>query len=278
MKFLKSTIILILIFGGAIFPSMAESRYLKLIDDADKAVAKNDYDRAITLLVEALSLEPDNSGNVMLLSNVGMLSFYTGRDSVAIHYLSMAHDIAPESQTILSNRAKVLTHMNRIPEALADYKAVAELDSTIYLPYLNMGVIYLVQGDTLQAGKMLERVAVLTDPATSVECTAAMAWLASLRGDNREALRHYSNLINAGEKSAEIYAARAQCNAALGNYSDASEDLASAMEIDSECADIYVSRAYLNKLTYLNDDALKDAQRAIDLGADPARVRKLLNL
>lgn len=278
MKFLKILITAVVLLLLASPCAWSGNRYLKLIDDADKAVAKNDYDRAISLLVEALRLEPDNSGNVMLLSNVGMLSFYTGRDSAAVHYLSLAHSMAPESITILSNRAKVLTHMNRLSEAIADYKAAARLDSTQYLPYLNMGVIYLATGDTLQAGMMLDKMAALTDPASSVECTAAMAWLSSVRGDNKAALHHYTNLINAGEESAQIFAARAQCNAALSNFTDASEDLASAIAIDPDCADIYVSRAYLNKLTYRNDDALKDAQRAIDLGADPGRVRALLNL
>ncbi|MDE6801630.1 MAG: hypothetical protein K2J06_02585, partial [Muribaculaceae bacterium] len=76
--------------------SSAESKYIRLVDSADKAIAAGNYKEAITLLGEALRAEPDNSGNVMLLSNIGMLHYYTGSDSLAIHTLSLAHDIAPQ--------------------------------------------------------------------------------------------------------------------------------------------------------------------------------------
>jgi len=273
-KFVVSYCVVLLLF---FIPAYADSTYLQLVSDADKAIDDGDYPKAIRLFDKALHEEPDNPGNVMLLSNIGMLSYYTGNDSLALSYLTMAHEMAPESVTILSNRAKVYTETNRLVDALFDYRAITRLDSTLYRPYLNIGVIYLTDGDTLHARQALDRMSQLTDTSKSRECTAALAWLAALCGDNAKALKHYSELI-AIEPTADLYAARAQCYVMLEYYSEASEDIAEGMKLDPDCAELYVARACLNKHTYRNDDALGDAQHAIDLGADRRRVKALLNL
>ncbi len=255
--------------------ALADSRYLKLIDEADKAIGKGEYSRAIGLLDEALCLEPDNSGNVMLLSNIGMLSYYVGRDTMAINYLTMAHQMAPESVTILSNRAKVFSETGQFASAIRDFKAITQLDSTLYRPYLGMGVIYLTAGDTIQARQALDRMKTLTDTSGSKECTAALAWFDTLVGNSADAVTQYSILIDMGP-DAGLYAARAQSYVALEYYTEASEDIAEGLKLDPECAELYVARAFLNKRTYRNDDALADAQRAVDLGADRARVRAII--
>ena len=274
---LKYVIFSFLSFFAFMLPAWADTPYLKLVDDADKAVAKGDYQLAINLLNEALKIEPDNSGNVMVLSNLGMLNYYMGSDSLAIGYLTMAHQMAPESVTILSNRAKVYTETNRLGAALRDLEKITRLDSTLYRPYLNMGVIYLTAGDSARAHVALDKMSKLTDTSKSRECTAALAWLATVRGDNVDGLKQYSILI-AQEPTADLYAARALCHVALDHFSEASEDIAAGIELDAECAELYVARACLNKRTYRNDDALNDAQKAINLGASRDRVKSLLNL
>ncbi|MDE5607593.1 MAG: tetratricopeptide repeat protein [Muribaculaceae bacterium] len=255
----------------------AESQYIRLVDRADKAIADGDYKQAIALLGEALRTEPDNSGNVMLLSNIGMLHYYTGNDSLAIHTLSLAHDIAPQSVTILSNRAKVLKETGHYAAAIRDYDTIIAIDSTLYAPHLHKGVIYLSAGDTEAASTELRRVETMTDATKSLECSAALAWLASMTDNRDDALKYYSALINL-EPSAEFYAARAMCYVNQENYPDASTDIAEAIRLDPDCAEIYVARACLNKKMYRNDDSLSDAQKAIELGADSRRVRSLLNL
>lgn len=277
MNIIKNVIIFILSFALFSFDAKADSKYMQLIGDADKAIEKGDYQQAINLLGEALRAEPDNSGNVMLLSNIGMLNYYIGADSLAIQYLTMAHDMAPESVTILSNRAKVLSETRRLGAALRDLKEITRLDSTLYRPYLNIGVIYLTVGDTASARIALDKMARLTDTSKSRECTAALAWYASIKGDNVNAVKQYSTLI-AQESTADLYAARALCHVALEHYTEASEDIAEGMSLNPDCPELYVARACLNKRTYRNDDALNDAQRAIDLGADKRRVKSLLNL
>ncbi len=266
-----------ILFLSIISSASAESQYIKLVDRADKAIADGDYKRAISLLGEALRAEPDNSGNVMLLSNIGMLHYYTGNDSLAIHTLSLAHDIAPQSVTILSNRAKVLKETGRYAAAIRDYDSIIEIDSMLFSPHLNKGVIYLTAGELDNAAIELRKAEALTDATKSLECSAALAWLATATDNQADALKYYTALI-ALEPSAEFYAARAMCYISQENYPDASTDISDALRLDPECAEIYVARACLNKKMFRNDDSLSDAQKAIELGVNPNRIRALLNL
>lgn len=261
----------------ALLPLAAEKTYIKSVEKAEKAIADGDYLAAIAHLSDALRAEPDNSGNVMLISNLGMLQYYTGQDSLAIISLSIAHDMAPQSVTILTNRAKVLTENGLFKAALADYDSIIALDSTLYNPHLQKGAIYLATNDIPAAETELDLVRTMTDPDKSLEVSAALAWLASLKNDNDEALLRYSALIKMSP-SPDFYAARAQCYIAKEDYPEASEDIAEGMKLDDKCPDLYIARAALNKRMYRLDDALADAQRAIELGADPARLRTLLNL
>ncbi len=272
---LKSLIVIILSISN--FVVNAKDNYIKLVDKADKAIKEDKYDEAIQLLTEALHAEPDNSGNVMLISNLGMLYYYTGQDSLAIDCLSLAHEMAPESITILGNRAKVLMETGQYDRVMPDLLQLSEMDSTLVQPVLNIAIIQLSRGDIENAEITLERVKKMTDTSKSQECSAALAWLASIQGDDRQALEHYTALINI-EPSPSLYASRAMSHIELEHYIEASEDIAAGIEMDPECAELYVARAFLNRRTYRNDDAMKDAQKAIDMGANRDRIRQLLNL
>ncbi|MDE6802309.1 MAG: tetratricopeptide repeat protein, partial [Muribaculaceae bacterium] len=178
---------------------------------------------------------------------------------------------------ILSNRAKVLKETGRYTAAIRDYDAILAIDSTLYAPHLYKGVIFLSAGDYDSATSELRKVESLTDATKSLECSAALAWLAAATDDQANALKYYSALISL-EPSAEFYAARAICYVNMENYPDASTDIAEAIRLDPDCAEIYVARAFLNKKMFRNDDSLSDAQKAIDLGADSGRLRTLLSL
>ena len=105
-----------------------ESLYFKKIDEADKACAEGLWHEAENALVEALRAEPANPSNVLLISNLGIIRFNMGQDSLAIATLNDAHSMAPASVTILSNRAKVLAANGYDEEAYLDYSRIIELD------------------------------------------------------------------------------------------------------------------------------------------------------
>ena len=65
-----------------------EDPYYLLTEQADKAIAAQDYESAAARLIEAMSIRPDAPENVMLLSNLGMVYSYMDRDSLALETLN----------------------------------------------------------------------------------------------------------------------------------------------------------------------------------------------
>lgn len=275
MNILKKTILFGVLTAMLPIASIAESAYMRLIGDADKAIARQDWTSAEQSILEALRTDPSNPGNVMLLSNLGMIQFYTGRDSLALASLTDAHRIAPASVTVLANRARVFTAIGLTDRAVEDYDLIERLDSTAWQPYLYRGLISLAIGDTENAGKDLHKLESLRPD--DIDTHIALAALASALEKPDDALPHFQALIRR-DPQAEYYAGRAFCLLQKGQLQDAADDIASGLELDDCCAELYVCRALLNKKRYRNDDALADAQRAIDLGANRARIKMLLGL
>ena len=115
-----------------------ESLYMRKGGEADKACAEGKWDEAEKALMEAMNPKPANPTNIHLLSNLGIILYNMGQDSMAITTLNEAHRIAPASVTILSNRAKVLAANGREEDAYNYYDCILALDSmeiTARLPH-----------------------------------------------------------------------------------------------------------------------------------------------
>jgi len=242
-------------------------------DEIDRAVSAEQWDKADSLIVATLDSHPDNATNVLLLSNLGMIRHYAGKDSLALATLNHAHQAAPSSVTILANRAKVLTSMGRIAEAVDDYDNIERMDSTYSDTYLFRGLIRLYCGQFEDALPDLQRREQLSphDEDTLI----AMASFYTITENFENATSYYSRLI-AANPQAEYYAGRAMCALQLERLIDASEDIADGIDLDPGCAELYLCRAILNKKRYCYDDAQTDAATAIRLGINPARVKALL--
>ena len=107
MNRLYSIILCIAVIITATISAKADTPYLNLVDEADKACSEERWTDAENLIREAISTEPENPGNILLLSNLGMAQYSLGKDSAAIESFSRALDIAPSGVTIIANRAKV---------------------------------------------------------------------------------------------------------------------------------------------------------------------------
>ena len=121
----------------------ADTPYLDLVEKADKACADGKWIEAASLLQNAIDSEPANPGNVLLLSNLGMVRYNLGFDSLAIESFNRALSIAPSSVTILANRAKVYTAMGHEQEAFDDYGRIMQLDSTYITARYHHGLLAL---------------------------------------------------------------------------------------------------------------------------------------
>ena len=76
-------------------PDIDANPYFILTAEADSAIAKGDYDRAAARLIDAMAVEPDNPGNLLLKTNLGIVYSALDRDSLATATLSDVISRAP---------------------------------------------------------------------------------------------------------------------------------------------------------------------------------------
>lgn len=256
-----------------VFAQADESDYVRLMGEADEAIADSDWRRADSLLVTALRLEPGNPMTVMLMSNLGMIRFYAGNDSLAMATLNAAHDMAPKAVVVLANRAVVRAQTGDADGAFDDWNTILQLDSA------HVGARYLRSMEALRRNdvalaeadvKKLRAIAP-DDPRSDL----AEATLFSSTARYTEAIGPLTRSIEA-QPGAELYAARALCYLMTGSLNEASSDIADGLRLDPADAELYLYRAILNKMRYRNDDALDDARRAVKLGIPSERVEAMM--
>lgn len=248
------------------------ARYYELVEQADKAVADMKWNEAAEALQQAMRLEPTNPSNVMLMSNLGMMQYYAGNDSLAVETLSMAHRIAPASVTVLQNKARVLASAGRTDEALADYAEVIRLDSTLVEPRFYHAMLSIRAGDTAAAHADIDAMKRLHPDHEST----ALAESAALVYESRyaEAIPLLDKLLE-NHPTADDYSTRAMCHLMLGHLPEASEDIARGIELDPTNGELYFYRAMLNKMRFRPDDARADAEQARRYGVDSRRIKAL---
>lgn len=249
-----------------------ESEYLRLVEQADSAIAASEYVEALDLLRDAMRLEPSNPSNILLLANSGMLQFYIGQDSLALSTLSMAHEVAPNSVTVLMNRARVNSALGNYSTAFTDYDRALQIDSTLIDAQVQKAVIQLRGGDVRGAEASLDAAEKLDEK--NPDLWVARALLFSKTNRPAEAIPYLNRLLKK-EPLSEYYAERAMCRLRTDDYIGASEDIGDGLAIDPDNPDLYIARALLNKLRYREKDSQADAQRALDRGASPAYLKAL---
>ncbi len=236
--------------------------YITCVEEAERAIAQGNYELAGEWLKEAMTTEPSNANNILLLSNLGMVQFYAGNDSLALGTLSQARAMAPGSVTILSNRARVLDHMGRRDDAIADLTLAIATDSLYAPAYYERGALRLDAGDLPAAeADMLAHRALRPKARQSL---LALALIYSATGRHREALNAYNELLE-GHPDPDLLAARANCRMDLGDLPEAAEDIQEGLALAPDDPGLYLSRARLNRLRYRPADADADERRAASL-------------
>lgn len=268
---------LLLFFFSALVVFVAEaqtqSEYIDLVDKADKAINEQRWSDAGLFISDALNREPDNPSNPLLMSNLGIVHFNLGQDSLALDILNKAHEVAPSMVVILENRAKVFRALGRDKDAYNDYGRIIALDSTLLEPRFLHCMIALKYLDFNVAQSDIETMELLAPD--SEEIAIARASMFQTLGQIDKATEQYSLLISRWP-SALYYGQRAACLLMLEKYGDAADDIAAGLKLDETDPELYLYRAYLHKRRYHYQDAENDMRKAISLGADPVRAKELL--
>ena len=246
--------------------------YYLLIGQAEEAIAEDRLDQAAARLIEAMSVEPENPGNVLLLSNLGVVYWRDGRDSLALETFDRVLDEAPSMVTVRLNRGRLHLDMGHSREAYDDFSEVVEQDSLNAGARYYRGTMNLYGGHLADAEADFEVLRQLHPKA--LDTAVALSTLYSLSGRNREAVPYYETLIEE-DPAPEYYAGLAGCLLALENYTRAAEVISDGLKRYSHDPELYYYRAWLNRERYRLDEARDDAQQAIDLGANKQKVDAL---
>ncbi|MCM1021049.1 MAG: hypothetical protein NC343_02675 [Muribaculum sp.] len=235
--------------------------YYDLVGRADKAIEEGRWGAAEEYLLTAISNEPQHPTNVLLMSNLGLVQYNMGHDSLAVETLTKAHAIAPRSVTILYNRAQVLEAIGNDSLAIVDYSGVIKLDSTLVDPVYARTMLLIRHNHLPQALADCERLAAMASDDTlkhrayATYYTAAQQWV--------DAVPHFTALLQA-HPSADDYCGRAVCYLMLNRLNEASADISSGLELEPDNRSLFFYRAHLNKARYRKEDARADMRRALE--------------
>lgn len=271
-----SPIVLLLSLLAVLFPPCPaaavepdeEDPYYLLTEQASQAIKDEKFDAAAARLMEAMSIRPDAPENVMLLSNLGMVYSYQGKDSLALATFDEALRRAPSMRTVLLNRAGLLLRMDRDKEAIADLSKVIAVDS------LNLKARYLRGMAAIHSRNLpmaQEDCEIMRTKAPDSDDTAEVLSLFYVaQGRSRDALPFLKTLVDR-VPDANTYATLADCYIDLGEYSDAGATIKEGLEKFPDNGELYLCRAELGVATYRLDEAHADARKARMLGV-PAKV------
>ena len=256
--------------------SHSDSLYIALVGKADTAIANSNWIEAENALLCAMRGQPSNPANVLLLSNLSIIRFQQGKDSLALATINDAINIAPKSITALNNRAKILKNIGRIDEAYADYETILNIDSTLIEPRYMHGIIALSNHNYSIAYNdflLLERTAPNDELAID-----GMAMYYFHTNDFISAIPYLSQLIDINP-SLDNYTSLILCYLYTDQLSEASSQITNAMELYPLDGNIYLYRALLNHKYYRHTDCDADLKRALELGVPSNEVnawRKLI--
>ena len=255
-------------------PAIDEDPYFILMGEAEKAIADGKYDEAAARLIDALAVDPENPGNLLVMTNLGMVYSCLDRDSLAIATLDEVIRKAPNMSVAIVNRARIELKLDMNDEAYSDFTKVIELDSLNSDARYFRGMMSLYGGDRVTAERDFN--IIKTTQPDRLRTLAALGALYSMTGRDHEAIKYFEQLIEK-EPTPEYFASLAGCYLAIEDLTEASRVINEGLKLYKRDPELYYYRAWLNRERFRLDDARADAKRAIEYGASAEKVNELFN-
>ena len=160
-------------------------------------------------------------------------------------------------------RAIARRKLNKLSDAILDYKKVLEIDPKNISALENLGDLFQQQGNYNEALEYFNK---------AIELVSNNAYIFSKRGYLKVNLRNYNGAIQDLSKSIELdpeypfaYASRGNAKIFLEDYKGAIQDLSKSIELDPEYPFAYASRAYVKSELEDYEGAIQDSNKAIDI-------------
>lgn len=246
---------------------MAQS-YEELVEQSAAFIEENNLDSAAQTLQKAMSLEPANEHNPVLLLNLGILQRQLGLfdDAYISFTASMANN--PMPALVLHNRGSLLCEMERFNEAMEDYNRLIQLYPDDVEAYYRRGLLFLEQHDRAKAEadfNMSEQI----DP-NNLYTQLSKALIYKLDDDWNAAEKIYTSLIESEQQQVDpsFYVNRAECYVNTGQVFRASADLRAVENNQTNNPYFYFLRGRVRLEQFDKIAAHADFKKAGELGYD----------
>ena len=199
-------------------------RYEELVEQTAALIEENNLETAAQMLQKAMSLDPANENNPMLLLNLGILQRQIGLldDAYISFTASMGNN--PMPALVLHNRASLLCEMERFDEAMEDYSRIIQLFPNDVEAYYRRGLLFLEQHDREKAEADFIKSEQIDPNNLFTKLSKALVY--KLDDDWEGAEKVYTSLINSDKQAdPSFFLNRAECYVNTGQIFKASADL-----------------------------------------------------
>ena len=159
-------------------------------------------------LKQAMKLEPANSQNCLLLTNLGTIQRRLDKPQDALVSYSSALMIMPKSLTLLSSRASLFCELEQWNKAEEDYTTILYIDDNNEDALYRRGLVRKAKGDSIAAKVDFETI--LKYNPESAKARLGIADLLKNSGDFVMAAEMFSQVIKANQKQPDLYLRRAE--------------------------------------------------------------------
>lgn len=263
---MRSWWFVIFFFSLPLWLQASSPEYLALADSADNYIKREQWEKAESVIIKALRLEPGNFSNSLLLSNLGIVRTNQGRNEEALESYKLGLSIAPGSSVLYNNRARTYLKISDYDKALADLDISLSIDSLQEWPLQMRGLLLINKGEFAKSEEdfNLLRIHYPENPTAYL----GLAKIEAAKGNIKNALDHYNESIRL-EDSPEIRFERILLKIEADKYSEASEDIRESIAKYPQHPDFYLLRGYLHRLNYRYEEARIDKKIALEKGIDP---------
>jgi len=264
---------LTLIFIASILNLHAQS-YEDLVNRSADYLDAKDYLAAEQALKAALKKEPANSGNILLLLNLGTIQRQLKKYDEALTSYNIVINQSPRAITALHNRAALFCEMDSLNRALKDYNAILLYRPQDTEALYRRGLIYLENNNLYEAELDFEKIKEFEPKNINAEI--GLGLILKRKGEWKKAEELYSDLIYENRTNADLYLNRAECYVGDKKMAKAREDLNKAQEYGNNSPLLFILKGRVSLSQYDKDSAKEYFLKARELGADEVIISELL--
>ncbi|MCE5204508.1 MAG: tetratricopeptide repeat protein [Porphyromonadaceae bacterium] len=249
--------------------------YEELVKQSAAHIEADRLDSAAVSLQKAMSKEPANENNPVLLLNLGILQRQLGMFDDA--YVSFTASLSnnPMQKVALHNRASLLCSMERFSEAMEDYDLLIRSDPNDVEAYYRRGLLYLEQHDRTKAEADFKKSEQI-DP-DNLYTKLSTALLYKLDDNWQAAEKIYTALIQSEQPvDPSFYMNRAECYVNTDQIFKASADLRAVEDSQRNNPYFYFLRGRVRDEQFDKVAAEADFKKAKELGYDAVLVDEWL--